>query len=173
MLATLAVPSPAQNHRGNRSVEAHDAEQALNQILLATSRRAKRGARSQRIIQREKDVSQGRCRPWRVVIELLFSAQDMGVSAEELEAVPRALLGLVRTRAGVAPAEDIFPLIRGEGEVDCQFDALEHALRDGELSPENLRRGVELATKQIDALIALRDKMNEMLYARGPRMVAL
>ncbi len=173
MRATLATPVSADNHRMIPPVDAPLAEAALNEVLVATSRRARRGVRTQRTIQKEKDIGEGRCRPWKDVVQLLFSGQDNEVDINYLEQPAYMLIGLLRTRAGVAPSDSLPRINRHEGDIDCRLDAYQLAIQDGECSTENLRVAAELATKQIEALIALRDKLNERLLARGPRMVAL
>lgn len=173
MRATLSAPVQSRNHGSAHLVDASDAERWLNDILVATSRKSRRGARSQRVMQIEKDIGQGRCRPWRVIVAMLFSAQDTGVAIEDLEGVAHAIIGLLRTRAGVAPSEPLNQTIRKENAAECQLNPVQMALLDGECSPENLRAGVELTNRHIATLVAQRDKLNERLLACGPRMVAL
>ncbi|MGK2935216.1 MAG: hypothetical protein ACSLFE_08240 [Gemmatimonadaceae bacterium] len=162
----MTAPAPARNHDSARLVDAHDAERWLNDVLVATSRRSPRGARSRRIMQIEKDIGQGRCRPWRTVVELLVSSQGNGVSADDLDLVARTLSGIMRSRAGLAPRESLNELLRTAHELDCRHDLVEWALRDGETSMDRLVAARDLTNRYIDSLEAVRDKLDQQILAQ-------
>lgn len=173
MPATMTAPGRRGHHRLSGLVERDRAAKQLAGAVQDASRAARHGIRSTKILQLEKDIGTGKNRACHSVIELLFTAMDNGVAIDKLEHVARTLVGLLRTRAGLAPAETLNQLIRHEGDIDCRLDAVELALHDGECSSENLAAADELITQQIDALLALRDKVNERRFACGLRMVAL
>lgn len=172
MPATMTAPARHGHHRLSGLVERDRAAKELVSVVKEASRAARHGIRSTKIIQLEKDIGTGKNRACHTIVELLFTAQDNGVAIDKLEHVARTLVGLLRTRAGLAPAETLSQVNRREGEIDCRLDAVQLALADGECSSENLTAADRLITEQIDALQALRDKVNERRFACGLRMVA-
>lgn len=172
MPQTLRASGAPRHHRLGGLVERDRAAKELAGTVQDASRAARHGVRSTKIIQLEKDIGTGKNRACHTVVELLFTAQDNGVSIDKLEHVARTLTGLLRTRAGLAPGETLNQVNRREGEIDCRLDAIQLALQDGECSSENLAAADRLISEQVDALVALRDKVNERRFACGLRMVA-
>lgn len=166
MPATMRDPVPAHNHGSACLVDAAAVERLLNEALVRTSRLSRRGSRSAYVIQKEKDIGEGRCRPFRVVAELLVSSQNNGVSADDLDLVPDTISGLLRSRAGLAPRESLNELLRTAHELDCRHDLVEWALRDGETSMDRLVAARDLTNRYIDSLEAVRDKLDQQILAQ-------